>query len=181
MIIHIKNIVCGRCVMLVRSELQGMGLTVVTVRMGVAEVREELTSDQLTALRIRLEALGFELIADKQTRIIEQIKCIIINEVHSDENERNRNLSDLICAEIGMDYRYLSALFSANEGYTIEKYHILQKVERVKELLDYDELTLSEIAFRMGYSSNAHLSNQFKRVTGMTPTSYKREKAFSRR
>lgn len=167
--------------MLVRTELQNMGFTVIAVGMGQAEVSEVLTSDQLGALRVRLEALGFELISDKQSRIIEQIKCIIISQVYNVENQRNQNLSDLICTEIGLDYRYLSALFSANEGYTIEKYHILQKVERVKELLDYNELTLSEIAFRMGYSSNAHLSNQFKRVTGMTPTTYKREKAFSRR
>ena len=120
-----------------------------------------------------LVLLGFELIDDKKSRIIEKIKNIIIELVHHQNNDAKTNLSDVLSSQLHHDYNYLSNLFSEIEGTTIEKYFIAQKIEKVKELLVYDELSLSEIAFRLNYSSVAYLSNQFKKVTGLTPSYYK--------
>ena len=133
----------------------------------------ELTDEQKKNFDAVLTSLGFELIDDKKSRIIEKIKNIIIELVHHQDNDTKNNLSDVLISKLHHDYNYLSNLFSEIEGTTIEKYFIAQKIEKVKELLVYDELSLSEIAFRLNYSSVAYLSNQFKKVTGLTPSHFK--------
>jgi AraC-like DNA-binding protein len=165
--------VCSRCKMVVQSELEKIGLKPVSVELGEAEIKEDQIDGLRDRLLNRLQSLGFDLIDDKRSRIIEKIKTIIIDQVHHHDNEAKSNLSDVLTAELPYDYNYLSKLFSDVEGTTIEKYFIAQKIEKVKELLVYDELTLSEIAFRLNYSSVAYLSNQFKKVTGLTPSHFR--------
>ena len=173
-VLHIKNMVCGRCIRVVNEELQKLGLDIRHIELGKVETTNEVSADLVAKIRTVLEESGFELLDDKKAKIIEQIKTLVINKVHYNrEKQENINFSDHLEKEIGMDYSYLSSLFSSVEGTTIEKYMILQKIELVKELLVYDELSLSEIAFKMGYSSVAHLSSQFKKVTGLTPSHFK--------
>ena len=136
-------------------------------------LEKELTADQKEQLHQALLDLGFEPIDSKKGRIIEKIKTVIINMVHHSDHDEKTNLSDLLSKALHHDYNYLSNLFSEVEGITIEKYFIAQKIEKVKELLVYDELSLSEIALRMNYSSVAYLSNQFKKVTGLTPSHFR--------
>lgn len=174
MTLHIRNMVCPRCIRAVREALEQSGLEVKSVCLGEAEVSGEPTEEQKSRLADVLQALGFELLEDRKSRIIEGIKNCIVRLVRSEEVVPDTNLSDYLSEKLGLDYRYLSTLFSETEGRTVEKFFIAQKIERVKELLVYDELTLSEIAFRLGYSSVAHLSAQFKRMTGLTPSLYKR-------
>lgn len=178
---YIKNMVCERCNMVVNSELEKLGLHVLSVNLGEIELLEELTPTQKNLLDNKLQALGFSLIDDKKSRLIEQIKRIIIELVHHNNSELKVNLSDYLISQLPFDYNYISNLFSEIEGRTIENYFISQKIERVKELLLYDELTLSEIAFRLNYSSVAHLSGQFKKVTGMTPSIFKTIKTEKRK
>lgn len=159
--------------MVVRNELEKRGLEPVSVELGEAVLKKELTSEQKIELGQALEQLGFELMDDKKSRIIERIKTIIIDLVHQKNSEMQLNLSDILSSELQHDYHYLSNLFSEVEGTTIEKYFIAQKIERVKELLVYDELSLSEIAYQLNYSSVAYLSAQFKKVTGLTPSHFK--------
>lgn len=173
MMLYIKNMVCNRCVMVVREELEREGLTVRSVRLGEADVAEELSAGQKSRLAERLETLGFELLEDRKSRIIEAVKNSIVSLLYDREVLPDVNLSVYLAEQLRLDYKYLSALFSETQGRTIEKYFIAQKIERAKELLVYDELTLAEIAFRLGYSSVAHLSAQFKRTTGLTPSYYK--------
>ncbi|HMR20295.1 MAG TPA: AraC family transcriptional regulator, partial [Sphingobacterium sp.] len=155
-------------------ELEKLGLKAVKIKLGEVILENELSEEQQQRLDRGLSLLGFERIDDKKSRIIEQIKAIIIDLVHHQENDMKINLSDILRAEMRHDYNYLSNLFSEVEGVTIEKYFIAQKIEKVKELLVYDELSLSEIAFRLNYSSVAYLSNQFKKVTGLTPSHFKK-------
>lgn len=171
--LHIKNMVCSRCVMMVRSVLTDLGLDVCEVIMGEAVLNREITDEQKRKIIDAFLPLGFELIDDRRGRIIEKIKNVIIDLVHHQNSDLKSNLSDLLSDELHHDYGYLSNLFSEVEGTTIEKYFIAQKIEKVKELLVYDELTLSEIAHRLNYSSVAYLSNQFKKVTGLTPSHFK--------
>ena len=138
-------------------------------------------SEEIKELEKVLIPLGFEIIDDKKSRVIEQIKNVIIDLVHHQDNETKNNLSDVLSKELHHDYNYLSNLFSEVEGTTIEKYFIAQKIEKVKELLVYDELSLSEIAFRLNYSSAAYLSNKFKKVTGLTPSHFKQVKEDKRK
>ncbi len=173
-VLFIKNMVCNRCIMAVENELKKLGLEAKNVALGKVTLESELTPDQRNQLNYALNPLGFELIDDKKSRIIEQIKNIIIDLVHHQDNDLRTNLSDLLNSKLNHDYSYLSNLFSVVEGTTIEKYFISQKIEKVKELLVYDELSLSEIAFRLNYSSVAYLSNQFKKVTGLSPSHFKR-------
>ena len=173
MILRIKNMVCDRCVMVVRSELERFGCRVVGVRLGEAEIEGELSPERKRELAERLSALGFELLEDRRARLIEAVKNAVIELVRGSEVVPDVRLSDYLQERLRVDYRQISALFSETEGRTIEKYFIAQKIERVKELLVYDELSLGEIAFRLGYSSVAHLSAQFKQVTGLTPSRYK--------
>ena len=171
--LFIKNMVCSRCKMVVKSELEKLNIRPLEVDLGEIEIEKPPSKQQLDKLRISLKQLGFELIDDKKGRIIEKIKTLIVKRVHYPENDPSENLSDLITSKIHYDYSYLSNLFSEVEGTTIEKYYIAQKIERVKELLVYDELSLSEIADQLEYSSVAYLSAQFKKITGLTPTFYK--------
>lgn len=172
--VYIKNMVCNRCKMVVKSTFEQFGLHPLRVDLGEVEIEEDSMSYVRQELQSTLEEHGFELLDDKKSRIIERIKTSIIDLVHHGENELLIPLSTYLTQEIHQDYSALSHLFSDQEGITIEKYYILQKIEKVKELLVYDELTLSEIAFKLHYSSAAYLSNQFKKVTGTTPSQFKK-------
>nr|BFF36902.1 hypothetical protein BACT7_17640 [Tenacibaculum mesophilum] len=174
MTLTIKNMVCNRCILVIQNELDKLGIGVKSIKLGEVILEKELTSDEKESLDKVLLDLGFEIIDDKKSRIIEKIKNLIINLVHHQDSETKVNLSELLSNELHHDYNYLSNLFSEVEGTTIEKYFIAQKIEKVKELLVYDELSLSEIAFRLHYSSVAYLSNQFKKVTGLTPSHFKK-------
>ncbi|MBP7613855.1 AraC family transcriptional regulator [Flavobacterium petrolei] len=171
--LFIKNMVCNRCIMVVQNELDKLGLDVKNIKLGEVTLDKEPTTDEKNKLDKALILLGFELIDDKKSRVIEKIKNVIIDLVHHQDNNTKTNLSDVLSSQLHHDYNYLSNLFSEVEGTTIEKYFIAQKIEKVKELLVYDELSLSEIAFRLNYSSVAYLSNQFKKVTGLTTSYFK--------
>ncbi len=174
MTLFIKNMVCERCVMAVRQQLEAVGLAYKNVQLGQVEISADPGSEQLNQLRNRLKDLGFELLDDKKSQIVEKIKNAIVSLIHGNkEEEFNLKLSAHLQDKLQLDYHYLSSLFSSVEGITIEKYAILQRIEKVKELLMYDEKTLSEIAYELGYSSVQHLSQQFKKVTGLTPSHFK--------
>ncbi|MFV0589849.1 MAG: helix-turn-helix domain-containing protein [Draconibacterium sp.] len=174
-ILHIKNMVCPRCIESVQQVLNDFGFEVRQIKLGEAEIDQEPGSAQFENLSKILQTKGFELLRDKKTIVIDQVKSEIIKLVHHSENEiLHVNLSSHLSQLIGADYSSISNLFSSSEGLTIERFTILQKIEKVKELLSYGELTASEIAFKMGYSSAAHLSSQFKKETGMTPGQYKK-------
>lgn len=179
--IFIKNMVCDRCIMVVQNELEKLGLDAKNIKLGEVILSKEITSLEKENLSKTLEPLGFEVIDDKKGRIIEKIKNTIIDLVHHQDSDVKTNLSDVLSDKLHHDYNYLSNLFSEVEGTTIEKYFIAQKVEKVKELLVYDELSLSEIANRLNYSSVAYLSNQFKKVTGLTPSHFKQIKEDKRK
>ncbi len=181
MVLYIKNMVCNRCIMVVKNELEKIGFQPVSVKLGEIELNSEINDDEKQMINVHLKQYGFETIDDKKGRIIEQIKASIIELVHNRNSQLKTNLSDFLSRELIHDYTYLSNLFSEVEGTTIEKFFIAQKIERVKELLVYDELSLSEIAFKMNYSSVAHLSNQFKKVTGLTPSFFKSKKIKDRK
>ncbi len=168
--------VCSRCKMVVRDELIKFGLHPVTVELGEVVISEELNQQQKNNLNSALNGFGFDLIDDKKSRMIEKIKTAIVELVHYSNRQLKTNLSDHIADLLHQDYNYLSNLFSEVEGTTIEQYFISQKIERVKELLVYDELSLSEIALQMNYSSVTYLSKQFKKVTGFTPSHFKQVK-----
>jgi AraC-like DNA-binding protein len=173
--------VCRRCKMAVLSELEKLGIKPLLVELGEIELADQISDNEKSILSTRLQLLGFELIDDKKSQIIERIKTLIIDLVHNRDNDLKTNLSVFIAADLGQDYSALSNLFSEVEGTTIEQYFISQKIERVKELLMYNELSLSEIAWQLNYSSVAHLSKQFKKITGLTPTFYKQLKDKKRR
>ena len=173
--------VCSRCRLVVKSELEKLGLNVLSVELGEAEITGSLDDMQKGRVVKQLEKFGFEVIDDKKSRLIEQIKTIVIELVHHSQESIKTNLSDFISEKLSLDYNYVSNLFSEVEGVTVEKYYILQRIEKVKELLVYDELSLSEIAYQLNYSSVAYLSNQFKKVTGFTPTYFKQLKEKKRK
>ncbi len=174
----VKNMVCNRCVTAVRLEFEKAGLHPEHVSLGEVQVSEEnIDAATLQKLDDSLKQLGFERIDDRKARLIEAIKNKIIQMVHHQERlDRKHNWSDILAEEMHYEYNYLSNLFSSVEGITLEQYIIRQKIERVKELLFYDEQNLSEIADRLGYSSVAHLSAQFKKVTGLTPSEMKKSR-----
>ncbi|WP_370521830.1 AraC family transcriptional regulator [Dysgonomonas sp. HDW5A] len=178
---YIKNMVCNRCKMMVKSELEKLGLHPVSVSLVEVDLTEELQPADKVKLTVVLESLGFAMIDDKKSRVIGQIKTLIIELVHYNDNELIMNLSYLLSERLHLDYNYMSNLFSEIESTTIEKYFIAQKIERVKELLVYDELTLSEIAFKLNYSSVAYLSSQFKKITGLTPHPFPLQKYKNRK
>lgn len=179
--LFIKNMVCNRCNMVVQNELDKLDLGVKSITLGEVTLDEEPTVEEKKKLSEALVRLGFQIIDDKKSRIIEKIKNIIIELVHHQDNDAKTNLSEVLSNKLHHDYNHLSNLFSEIEGTTIEKYFIAQKIEKVKELLVYDELSLSEIAFRLNYSSVAYLSNQFKKVTGLTPSYFKQIKEDKRK
>lgn len=162
--------------MVVKSELEKLGLQLLAVDLGEVETIEPITAEQKSEIAEQLKGFGFELIDDKKSRLIDKIKTLIIELVHQQNAQLNTNLSDYLSKNLAQDYSSISNLFSEVEDTTIEKYFISQKIEKVKELLLYDELTLNEIAFQMNYSSVAYLSNQFKKVTGFSPSHYKQLK-----
>ena len=174
MTLHIKNMVCLRCKMTVESELKRLGFDPLSIELGEVVFKQNLSSEQVYDIEEALKAYDFEVIPDKRSQIIEQIKAAVITYIFETDADSHRpNFSDFLETKILKDYTYLSNLFSEMVGTTIEKYLIHLKIERVKELLNYDEMTLSEIAFQMGYSNAAYLSNQFKKITGLTPTYFK--------
>lgn len=179
--VFIKNMVCNRCIMVVQNELDKLHLDVDSVSLGRVDLNSALSKSDKLKLKNALLPLGFEVIDDKRSRIIEGIKNVIIQAVHHQDTELKVNLSKLLSDKLNLDYSYLSTLFSEVEGTTIEKYFIAQKVEKVKELLVYGELSLSEIAFQLHYSSVSYLSNQFKKVTGLTPSHFKKIKEEKRK
>ena len=169
--------VCDRCITAVENELKDLHIETKAINLGEIDLGDKkLTPEQLAELSSNLEKLGFELIDDKKTRIIDRIKTLIIEQVHYQNHQQPLKLSVYLSEDLNYDYNYLSNLFSSIEGVTIEHFHIQQRIERVKELLVYDELTLSEISYQLGYSSVAYLSNQFKKVTGLTPSYFKQLK-----
>jgi AraC-like DNA-binding protein len=180
--LFIKNMVCNRCNLAVQQLLERKGLQPLQVTLGEVLLAEEtLPAEVLENLGEALKALGFELLDDKRKKLIEQVKTLIIELVHYKEEQPTLKYSELIAEKLHHDYSYLSKLFSEVTGTTIEQFTILQKIERVKELLVYDESNLNEIAFQMGYSSAAHLSAQFKKVTGLTPSHFKKSGGLQRK
>jgi len=179
--LYIKNMVCFRCIMVVKAELAKLGIDAQSVELGEVTLRQKLGEDKKKLLNEILYTLGFSLIDDKRSRLIEQVKNLIIELVRKENNPLKVNLSEYLTQHIHHDYSYISNLFSEVTGSSIEKYYIAQKIERVKELLVYDELSLSEIADSLNYSSVAHLSAQFKKVTGFTPSYYKQIKEKKRK
>jgi len=174
--LYIKNMVCDRCIKVVREELSKLGYMTSKVSLGEVVINSSDSPD-LTAIRNVLLQNGFDLVDDKNSKLIENIKILVIHKIHHQSSELEKfSFSKYLSNEIGMNYSQLSSIFSSAEGITIEKFIIKQKIERVKELLTYDELTLSEIAYKLGYSSVQHLSNQFRQVTGLKPTFFKKLK-----
>ncbi len=179
--LYTKNMVCRRCIMAVEKIFIDNGYHVHNIELGEVDLQEDISNNAIQKLDAELRHIGFELIDDRKSRIIEKIKNLIVELVYQSDQPLNINISDYLSDEMNYEYNYLSNLFSEVEGNTIEKYFINQKIERVKELLIYDELTLTEIAFKLGYSSVAYLSTQFKKVTGLTPGYFKAIKAQKRR
>ena len=172
--LSIKNMVCQRCIMVVKQELEKHYLTADTIQLGEITFKEDLSEEQITLLKNGLFVHGFEVLDDRKAMIIEKVKNIIVTIIHSNEEvDIKRNFSDIIAQQIPIDYNYISSIFSTTEGITIEQFIILQRIERVKELLVYNELSLSEIAYKLGYSNVQHLSTQFKKITGLTPSHFK--------
>lgn len=174
--LYIKNMVCIRCKMVVKAELANLGLHYTTVELGEADIMENMSAAQLELFREALLASGLELMDDKKSVLIQKIKNVIVELVHYSEEPLAVNLSVYLGEKLKHDYTYLANLFSEVQGTTIEKFYITHKIERVKELLIYDELNLTEIAYLMHYSSVSHLSNQFKKITGLTPSHFKQMK-----
>lgn len=176
--LHIKNMVCNRCITVVKQELERQGLHPQKMSLGEVVIQEDsLSDDQQNKLDAALIAHGFERIDDRKARLIESIKNKIIKLIHHSEKlDLKLNWSTVLSEAVHYEYNYLSNLFSSVEGVTLEQYIIRQKIEKVKELLFYDELNLSEIADKLGYSSVAHLSGQFKKITGFTPSEMKKSR-----
>jgi len=174
--LYVKNMVCDRCIRVVREEMKRLNLDVRSVTLGEVIVAGNVSELPMKQISNVLEVNGFELIEDKKAKTIELLKLAVLKLVRESDDGKNRKIkqSEYLSKELGLDYHYLSTLFSSIENITIEQYTILQRVERAKELLKYGELTLSEIAYKLGYSSVQHLSNQFKSVTGFTPSSFKK-------
>lgn len=181
-VLKIKNMVCARCVKVVREELEALGLELTDIKLGEVTVAGQPDEEKLKAIKDTLQANGFELLEDPKAKLIDGIKTLLIDLIHhKDLEELQINYSDYLSEKLGKDYSYLSHLFSSTENITIEKYIILQKIERAKELIVYDELSLSEIAYKLAYSSVAHFSNQFKQVTGQTPSAFKKQSSIARK
>ena len=180
--LHIKNMVCNRCIKVVRDEFEKLNIEIKAIELGKVSVYSPLNDSILSEIKDVLDKNGFELIDDKKSKLIDRIKTLVIEIIHhKKDTPTSINSSEFISKEIGYDYSYLSNLFSSVEGITIEKYIINLKIEKVKELLVYDELSLNEISFQLGYSSVQHLSNQFKKITGLTPSHFKKLKNSKRK
>lgn len=174
MVIFIKNMVCHRCVIAVGQELAKLNLKTNRMNLGEVELQKEPTAKQLQQLAVRLNLLGFEILDDQKQKQIEKIKNLFIKKIQSGDVEEHFSIREYLTKALHKDYSYLSRLFSQVEGITIEQYFILQKIEKVKEWIVYGEISLSEISYKLGYSSVGHLSSQFKKVTGLTPSHFKK-------
>lgn len=180
--IYIRNMVCPRCIMAVKETLSRLEIPFSEVVLGKASLEVEKSEVDLDLLDSELRKIGFELIRDKKRMLVAQTKALIVDYIHhSGELDMKINFSDYLSRELGKDYSLISSVFSELENTTVEKYIIAQKIERVKELLSYNELNLSEIAYQLNYSSVQHLSNQFKKVTGLTPSQYKKQQIQGRK
>jgi AraC-like DNA-binding protein len=168
--------VSNRCKIVVKEVLNELGLHFIVVDLGEVEIMESLSEDQKTRLKILLAESGLELMDDKKSILIERIRILITDMIHNEHELPDTNYSIYISSKLNYDYTYLSNLFSEIKGITIQQFIIIHKVERIKELIIYDELNITEIAWKMNYSSVAHLSNQFKKITGLTPTHFKQLK-----
>ena len=166
--------VCIRCQMVVKAELEKLGLRYIDVNIGEADIIDNIGPEQLQKLDKALRKSGLLLMDDKKSILVEKIKAVIIELVHYTDEQIKINLSDYLHEKLNYDYTYLANLFSEVKGITIEKFYLTHKIEKVKELIIYDELNLTEIAYRMNYSSVAHLSNQFKKFTGLTPSHFRK-------
>ncbi len=169
--LHVKNMVCARCKMAVRNVLEGSGYRLGSVELGEVEMLSPFDPRQIDAL---LKPLGFELLDDKRSRLIERVKTLIIELIYDKNNDLRSNLSDYLADKTRQDYGQVSHVFSQMEGITIEQFYIVQKIERAKELLAYGEMNVNEIADALNYSSAPHLSRQFKKITGMTPGEFRK-------
>lgn len=174
--LYIKYMVSLRCKMMVKEELIKLGLKYVVVDLGMVEIMEDITEEQREQLKNNLHRSGLELLDNKKSILIEKIKNVITEMIHYSDELPKVNDSNYISEKLGYDYTYLANTFSEVKGITIQQFIIIHKIERVKELLLYDELNLTEIAQKLNYSSVAHLSNQFKKVTGLSPSFYKQMK-----
>ncbi len=178
--IHIKYMVSLRCIMVVKEELKNLGISYSNVNLGEVEILGKITKSQKEELGPRLKKIGLELLDDKKSILIDKIKNEVIKVIHLSESAIKVNYSDYISEQLGYDYTYLSNVFSEVQGITIQQFIIFNKIEKVKELLLYNELNLSEISYLLDYSSVSHLSNQFKKVTGLTPSFFKQMKELRR-
>jgi AraC-like DNA-binding protein len=174
--LHVRNMVCIRCKMIVKQELKKLSLNYVIVELGEVEILETITTKQLNDLKTALLKYGLELMNDKKSILIEKIKKIIVELIHYADEPEKINFSYYLSEKLNHNYTYLANLFSETVGINIEQYIITHKIERVKEMLVYDELSLTQISYQLHYSSVAHLSNQFKKITGLTPTHFKKLK-----
>lgn len=172
--LHIKNMVCPRCITTVRNIFNGLNIELKSVQLGEVQTSVDISESQKLQLEQELLKNGFEILKDHNAKLISEIKSLIVNQIHYSQESLKVNFSTLLSEKLNHEYTSLSKLFSSVEGVTIERYILKQKIEKVKELLFYNELTLSEIAFQLDYSSSAHLSSQFKKETGMTPSEFKK-------
>lgn len=174
MLLHIKNMVCDRCIMAVRQQMENLNFLVTDIALGTVVISPDPEEEQLQNIASSMRLMGFELIDKEKDQLVERIKTVVISLVHhSDLNSLQQSMMSIIASRLNKDYTYLSRLFSESESLTIEKFIIHQKIEKVKELIEYGELNINEIAEKMGYSSSAHLSAQFKTVTGYAPSKFK--------
>jgi AraC-like DNA-binding protein len=171
--LYIKNMVSLRCKMMVKEELKKLGIHFVKIDLGLVETLKDITGEQREQLKQNLLVSGLELINDKKSILVERIKNVIVEMIHYSEELPKMNYSDYLSEKLNHDYSYLSNVFSEVKGITIQQFIINHKIEKAKELLLYDELNLTEISYRLNYSSVAHLSNQFKKVNGLSPSFYK--------
>ncbi|MFN3759230.1 MAG: helix-turn-helix domain-containing protein [Algoriphagus aquaeductus] len=172
-VLYIKSMVCPRCIEAVNKTFAELGIPTLAVELGKVTPQNPVSEEEKKLLERSLSIQGFELLEDSKSALISRIKTLLIDRIHYQQDPPNLNVSDFLTAQIPYDYSYLSRLFSSVESMTIERFYTLQKIEKVKELIFYGEMSLSEIAFRMGYSSVAYLSAQFKKETGLTPREFK--------
>ena len=174
--LYVKYMVSLRCKLMVMDELNKLGIKYLAIDLGVIEILKNITNEQRQQLKTNLQKSGLELLDDKKNILIEKIKNVVIEMVHNSDELPKEKYSNFISGKLGLNYTYLSNIFTEVKGITIQQYIINHKIEKIKELLLYDELSLSEISYKLHYSSVAHLSNQFKKATGLTPSFYKQLK-----
>jgi len=170
----IKNMVCSRCIMVVKQLIDELGIEAFQVHLGRVEFDQDLTTDQVNAFEKKLEEVGFEILTSEEDQTIERIKTILRKHVESKKQQNDLGLKELITQEFSKNYNQLSSLFSESEGKTMERYFIELRIEKVKEFIKYDKLSISEVSYELGYSSPQHLSKQFKQITGMTTSEFRK-------